>query len=400
MESLKIGLVSTSCWPLVGGMEAYLYRLANSHVENGHDVAIATRFTESRPKDTRALHTSHQSPRSYTEQGVRTDIVAPSVVGKALLPLEYRMHYRASTLGLAKKLVSFAFLSALRRSLSGSDVIHYSGNGREMIGFAAADLARGLDVPLVITPHTHAGHWGDGPIDFDLYRHADRVIALTTDEQDRLTAGGLERDSVPIIGHGVDLVTASGDAFRKKHNIENTTVLFLGRKTGAKGYPLLLKAIPLVLEKHPNTSFVLAGADDPAEQFNDDVLADPRVIDVGILSDEEREEAYAACDVFCLPSIAEAFGLVYVEAWGHRKPVVGVRIPTLVELILGSGGGLLADNTPESLAEAIGALVEDPALRKKLGDAGYEAAAGRPWTKVASDTASVYVDAIAEHRRR
>ena len=62
-----------------------------------------------------------------------------------------------------------------------------------------------------MTPHSHAGVWGDGPIDLDLYRRADRVIALTENERARLAEAGVPDHRIRVLGHGVS-VRGGGDA--------------------------------------------------------------------------------------------------------------------------------------------------------------------------------------------
>ena len=103
-----------------------------------------------------------------------------------------------------------------------------------------------------------------------------------------------------------------------------------------------------------------------------------------------REDLYAACDVFCLPSAAEAFGLVYLEAGLYRKPVVALNLPTLRELIGGSGGGLLVESSPNAVAEAVTRLLDAPALRITLGQRGWERAKSQTWAHVATSMTRLY----------
>ena len=395
---MRIGMVGTTYQPIVGGMETYLSRLTREFVEAGNEVVVATRFTERRPLDSRALYASSERMRFYDDEGVRITIISPPNWMQFAFPLLYRMHFYGVTTGLARKVAVRAFCPALGGVLKGCDVIHYSGTGQEMLGYAAARIAAEMGVPFVVTPHTHAGAWGDGVGDFQLYGRADKTIALTEDERSRLVGGGLKEGSVIVVKHGSNASSAaSGLRFRTNHGVDGPMVFYLGRKTKAKGYQLLLDAAPEVWKHCPEAMFVFAGPLDANDDFRKEVLSDPRILDLGVLTDGERDDAYAASDIVCVPSKQEAFGLVYVEAWAFSKPVVALRIPTLVEIVEGARGGLLTDHTPVAVADALSTLLADPGLRSELGRAGYDTASGRTWGAVALDTLGVYRQAIEEN---
>ena len=396
---LRVGFVGTAYPPVLGGMEVYLYELARALARAEHSVQVATRFVERRPPTMADLHAAVEPARTYCKDGVAVHVMGPTRWERLALRPVHRLHFRASTRPAAKRLVTHAFRRSLDEALTGSDVVHYSGTGREMFGFAAASMARRHKVPLVITPHSHAGVWGDGPIDLDLYRHADRVIALTEDERTRLVEAGLADARIRVLGHGVS-VRGDGDGrrFRARHGIDGPIVLYLGRKAAYKGYGLLRSAADAVWAERPDVHVVYAG---PADESEPQALpGHHRLHDLGVLSDEEREDAYAACDVFCLPSSAEAFGLVYLEAWAYGKPVVALQIPTLEELIGRVGGGLLAAPSAAAVADALLRLLGDEDLRQRLGAAGAAEARYRTWAHVATAMGEIYAEACADYARR
>jgi glycosyltransferase involved in cell wall biosynthesis len=81
----------------------------------------------------------------------------------------------------------------------------------------------------------------------------------------------------------------------------------------------------------------------------------------------------AACDVLVLPSQAESFGVVFLEAWSQGKPVIGARIPAVEEMIHEGRDGLLVPyGDPKALAEKVLILLRDPELRRALGERGKE----------------------------
>ncbi len=83
---------------------------------------------------------------------------------------------------------------------------------------------------------------------------------------------------------------------------------------------------------------------------------------------------YQACDVFCLPSVQEGFGIVFLEAMAAGKPIVAARAAAVPEVVTDGTLGLLAEpESDEALAEAIARLHWDAALRATLGVNGRAA---------------------------
>lgn len=366
-------------------------RLAKNIVALGHEVRMVARFVKERPLDWRKVYTSSEQACSYDDDGVSVSVVTHPSWMTSLMPLLYKLQFYRLASPIVRRIGVWAYQSQLAGLLEECDVIHYSGNGQEMLGFAVARLAQQANTPLIVTPHTHANAWGDGPQDFDLYRLASQIIALTKDEQERLVSAGLAKDRVSIVAHGVELSEqASGERFRNKHGISGPMVFFLGRKTQAKGYNLLLDAARHVWKNVPRAIFVLAGPSDSERKEASEVVSDKRIIELGFLSNEERDDAYAAADVFCLPSLHEAFGLAYFEAWAHGTPVVGLQIPTLVEIIEEAEGGILSEPSPTAVAGALSTVLSDADLREKLGEAGRKRVDKRSWRTVAEETCLVY----------
>jgi len=392
---LTIGLVANTFAPIPGGMEAYLDRLSSALADEGHKVHVVTRFASERPTPFSELFRATEPERNYLRGDVQVHVIAPSPVRRLLLLPTYRLHHHPATEQVAIKLHELGFRGALEGILRECDIVHYSGTGREMLGFAAARVASDCNAPFVITPHIHIGSWGDGPFDFHLYRQAHAMIALTDVEHDALVDGGLSAAKIHVQGHGVNVSgTGDGDRIRRTLRLGNApVVLFLGRTSNSKGFPLLLEAAATIWERHPKTRFVFAGPPDPTLRLSPDaelVLQDERVHVLGFVSDKMREDLYAACDVFCLPSDAEAFGLVYLEAGLYAKPVIALNIPTLTELIGHSNTGLLATPVRHDVAAKISSLLADAALRTKLGRRGRLRALDRTWKNVANRMADIY----------
>jgi glycosyltransferase involved in cell wall biosynthesis len=92
---------------------------------------------------------------------------------------------------------------------------------------------------------------------------------------------------------------------------------------------------------------------------------------LGDVSARELAGEYASADVFCLPSVQEAFGIVFAEAMAAGLPVVACRAAAVPEVVDdGRTGLLVTPRRPDEIAAAIERLVRDAGLRKELGEAG------------------------------
>ena len=92
--------------------------------------------------------------------------------------------------------------------------------------------------------------------------------------------------------------------------------------------------------------------------------------DLSYVTEHEKEICFALCDVFCMPSISESFGLVYLEAWHKKKPVISADIPAVKELIE-ECGICIPFGDRIALLRAIRSLFHDQARRDAMGDRGY-----------------------------
>ncbi|MGD0201256.1 MAG: glycosyltransferase family 4 protein [Bryobacteraceae bacterium] len=94
---------------------------------------------------------------------------------------------------------------------------------------------------------------------------------------------------------------------------------------------------------------------------------------LGDLPQAELARQYQACDVFCLPSVQEGFGIVFLEAMAAGKPIVAARAAAVPEVV--EQGLLVEPESVADLSEALQRLHSDPGLRYSLGEAGPRIAA-------------------------
>ncbi len=110
---------------------------------------------------------------------------------------------------------------------------------------------------------------------------------------------------------------------------------------------------------------------------------------LGNAPDEELDRIYARADIFAMTSIhhrhsVEGFGLVYLEAAAHGLPVVAHAVGGVPEAVVDGVTGLLVPPAdPPALTAAFARLIDEPALRQKLGEAGRTWALRNNWLRSA-----------------
>ena len=144
------------------------------------------------------------------------------------------------------------------------------------------------------------------------------------------------------------------------------------------------------------TELVVAGAPgwgpDPERQVHALGL-DGQVRFVGPVPEADLPALYGGATVFVFPSLWEGFGLPVLEAMAAGAPVVASDRGALPEVT--GGAALHVDPTPEPLAEALGQVLADAALRDRLRAAGLARAAQFSWERTAKETLAVYRAAAA-----
>lgn len=377
--------------PFWGGAQLLMHGLARQ-LRRDHDVQVVTQWDT--PRSDWLLGTTLNAPvdtRLYVVDGVP--------VRRIGLPLEARAALRPWVVGYwaaqgpAIERISRVVAERFADLAETADLIHNCRIGREPFTAASLALARRRDIPFVLSP-VHHPRWGSWLHRHyhRLYRAADAIVALTRGERDLLVALGVEERRITITGMGPDLApTGDGAAFRAAHGLgQDPVVLFVGQKYAYKGVAALLQAARRVWERVPETRFVFIGRPtrETAALFND---LDRRIINLDVVDLQTKTDAYAACDVFCLPSTQESFGGVYTEAWAFGKPVIGADIPAVRDVIADAVDGFICPQSAGSLAEHLLLLLNDAALRETLGAAGRRKVAEHyTWERIAARTEALY----------
>jgi glycosyltransferase involved in cell wall biosynthesis len=370
---VHVVFVTRQCWPAVGGVERVVESLGEALRERDHDVTVVAQCVDEMHFG-RMTHIIRERLKfsPFTHKGMMVVQFRPGRQRRALLlpfALELipfggrvsRKWLRAYTSGYYTNVVR----GLLEPLLADADVVHVMG--AEVLAVAAVETAHALGKGVAISPFAHLGEWGDDSGSVRAYRRADAVLATTAADAAGYRALGVPAQRIHVVGLPVpDVLEVADTAGGRRLGNDGPLVVYLGQRRPTKRLDLLLAATEHVWASNPNARFAFVGPGSPLS------AGDPRILDVGRVSDPERGRWLARADVLCLPSSSESFGLVVPEAWSQRVPVVVSDIPVLAELVSASGGGVVASADPKSFAQAISSLLDDPARARALGEAGYD----------------------------
>jgi glycosyltransferase involved in cell wall biosynthesis len=179
-------------------------------------------------------------------------------------------------------------------------------------------------------------------------------------------------------------------------------LLYAGRIAKEKNIDFLLKITPRVIEKHPETIFLLAGNGpdhyDYLEECERSGIGDYCVFS-GYLDRQDLALTYGMSDIFVFPSLTETQGLVTIEAMLSGIPVVAIGAMGTLTVMNGDNGGFMTGNDPDEFVRRIFELLEDEDLyRRKIEDARRHAQA---WTIDAMRVKleEIYRDAISSFHK-
>ncbi len=276
-------------------------------------------------------------------------------------------------------------------------------------------LKHDLDLPLAATFHTldrvkaEAGA-GDDPatrarVEAEVVSCSDLLIASTAEEQDQLEElYAAERERIEIVPPGVDhRIFFPGEQAMARRELglapDDRVVLFAGRIQPLKGVDL---AVRCLAELRADASlFVVGGPSGPdgdaelvrVRALVEDLGLEERVRFVAPQPHERLAVFYRAADACIVPSRAESFGLVALEAAACATPVVAADVGGLRSLIDHGGTGFLVrGREPADYAAPLDALLGDPARAMEMGRNAMARSARYTWSIAAARLRRLYGD--------
>ena len=202
-----------------------------------------------------------------------------------------------------------------------------------------------------------------------------------------------------------------GDGAATEGEADAPRLLCVGRVSPEKGIHVLLEAFERVAARHPQArldvvgpnshvaplDFVVGVSEDPAVRGLAAFYGEPylarlerslpaslrgRVRFTGAVPHSELAEAYGQADLLVNASLTDTFPMPILEAMACGVPAVATDVGGAVESVVeGETGLLVPSDDPDVLAEAVGRLLDDPALRHRMGEAGHRRAPRFTWEK-------------------
>ena len=257
-----------------------------------------------------------------------------------------------------------------------------------VLGLAMALTGIGVHVPLVHSMHFYPDRKGQGlrtRLRTRAYRwmarRAGKIFAVSEPVAAEFSERvGVPRSQVEVLSTGVDLSRFENPPSRKMARealslpANRPVVLALGRVVRAKNYPGLVKSSRIVLEKFPDTLFVLVGDGDQMEAVKR-AISSTGVEESWVLlgSRGDIPRLLAAADLFVQSSDWEGLPVAVLEAMACRLPVVATAAGGTVEIIKDwETGRLVGVGDATALAGALSDLLADPQAATKLGEAGFD----------------------------
>jgi glycosyltransferase involved in cell wall biosynthesis len=167
------------------------------------------------------------------------------------------------------------------------------------------------------------------------------------------------------------VLTAFAGTNVKGHYVQNDNkyasknILFVGVEWERKGGPILLKVFEKVLQKHKDASLTIVGC-------SPENVSLPNCTVVGKISPDKLAKYYNEAAIFCLPTLREPFGIVFVEAMHYKLPIVANNIGSIPDMVINDFNGFLIDNDIEGYATVLCELFDDPKKCKEFGENGFK----------------------------
>jgi glycosyltransferase involved in cell wall biosynthesis len=234
-------------------------------------------------------------------------------------------------------------------------------------------------------------------------RRAARVIAVSEfTRADLCQVYGIDPAKVVAIPNGVSSefrpIDGAKERVRQRFGIDRPYVLCVGALQPRKNVPLAIEAYAKLMGRGTDCELVIAGGDRGGRLDVLDAILRARLTGrvhlVGRVEDEELPALYTAARALVFPSLYEGFGLPALEAMACGTPVIASNTTGLAEAV-GDAGLTIDPRSADELAEALGRLLDDQALRDRLIAAGLARAADFTWERAARSTADVYRAALA-----
>lgn len=314
---------------------------------------------------------SHKVPASLVDEGI--EVFHPRYL---LLPRNLLLQYAGWTYYLAtKKLVNRLYREW------GFELIHAHTAFPD--GYAAMLFSRIYKTPFIVTIHGRdlqdiiKRSAGCRKAVLETLRKASAIVNVSQKLSGLCQAYVGQRANMNVVGNGIEL----SDLYTGQSPIRNAykgqrLILSVGSLKKTKGHDLTLHAFKALKLAFNDIRLLIIGGGEEAKNLQELAHMLNIADSVEFIPPQPHPtvmEYMSVCDLFVLPSWSEGFGIVYLEAMAHGKPVIGVKGQGVEDFVTSGKNGLLVEPLDvEDLAGAMAALLKDKEFAGRLGVNGRE----------------------------
>jgi glycosyltransferase involved in cell wall biosynthesis len=314
--------------------------------------------------------------------------------------------------------------AAHRINASGADIVCVQHEYGIFGGAAGMHLLRLLDrvrAPVVVTLHTvlEAPSPEQRGVIEALVRRAARLVVMAEKGKTLLMqVHGVAEDRIAVIPHGTpDRAIDSGAGLKHRFGFDGRRVLLtFGLLSPNKGIETMIRALPTIVERHPDALYVVLGATHPhllaheGEAYRESLIALAAELGVsthvefvdGFLEQPLLLEYLAAADIYVTPYLNEAqiTSGTLSQAVALGKPVVSTPYWHAAELLAGGTGVLVPFGDSAVFGREIGALLDDPARMAAIGRQAWDIGRGMIWPATAAAYVALFREALGSQPAR
>jgi glycosyltransferase involved in cell wall biosynthesis len=284
------------------------------------------------------------------------------------------------------------------------------------------DVLRGLRIPVVTTCHTVLRDPSpmQRHITCAIARYSAQMVVMAEKGREFLRdIYGVPDGKITVIPHGIPDSAISAEereAARRELGWTLHRVLFtFGLLAPSKGIEHAVRALPEIVRRHPDVLYVVAGATHPnlvreeGERYRQSLLALAAELGVAdhlrfidrFVGRDELVRLIAAADIYTTPYLNEAqiTSGTLAYAFGMGKPVISTPYWHAAELLADHHGILVPFRDSPALAEAAGALLDDPPAMAAMAERAYRKGRTMTWEAVGRSHAETLENAVARANR-
>ncbi|MFH0828685.1 MAG: glycosyltransferase family 4 protein [Candidatus Kerfeldbacteria bacterium] len=377
---MKIGIVTQSYYPVLGGVTEHVWHLGRELERRGHAVTVITGGTKD-PDDRGLRVLRHGIQIPLTGNGANVHMTLGWKLGGILRKIEERECF---------------------------DIVHIQCPVDPGLPLIAS---RAMRSPKVGTHHSYRDNHVFSDLIFRVFRPVfdDAVRKISCHIAVSPSAEASCRRYYPnvnitVIPNGIDITRFSPSVQPMLNRDDGTfTVLFVGRMDPRKGAKYLFGALPYLEERLQKYRVLVVGSGWMKKYYDTYIpfALRRRVTFAGFASPEDLPRYYRSADIYCSPATGgESFGIVLLEAMASGVPIVASDIDGYRHVLTeGREGVFCRPRDPRSIADRIIELAQDDKRRQQLGSAGRKTAEQYDWKRITGMIERMYRTVTSDQKQ-